>query len=352
MIQDNPIYTGELVRWFESIPLEQLNHQAVFVTGATGMIGSCVVDLLRCWNARGGNIQIIASSRNADRLRKRFGEKEPLLRFVEWSAEEPIQGDFAVDYVIHSASNADPVNYAKYPVQTLLANVLGIRTLFEYGRAHGLKRLLYVSSGEMYGQPDETFSDFVEDYCGPVNYASSRSCYPAGKRSAEVLCQSYISQYGMDAVIVRPCHIYGPTMTSGDSRAASEFLRNAALGKDIELKSAGLVERSHCFVVDAAAALLITLLKGKKGEAYNISDPFYQMTIRAFAEAAAKAGGRKVIYTNPSDAEKAGYSPVSRAVLRSDKLQTLGWHPNHSESTAIEKTVEILKYLTDREDMR
>ena len=245
--------------------------------------------------------------------------------------------------MIHGASNADPVNFAKKPVDTLLANVLGTHELLEYGRCCGIKRFLYISSSEMYGQPDDSVSDFAENYCGPINYSSPRSCYPAGKRAAELLCQSYISQYDMDAVIARPCHIFGPTMLQQDSRAVSEFLRNAVLGKDIVLKSAGLTERSHCYVADAAAAILLILLKGSKGEAYNIADPNYQMTIRTFAEAAAKAGNTKVIYESPNNMEAAGYSVVKRTVLDTSKLQNLGWRPRDKEMSKIEMTVRILQ---------
>lgn len=346
MLKNNKQYIAALEQWFSHIPLSELDGKTVLVTGATGMIGSCLVDMLCQWNSNGGNVHVIATSRNTNKLAARFGAQDNL-SFAQWDAGTPLQLDRTVDYIVHSASNADPINYAKYPVDTLLANVLGVHTLLEYGREHEMKRLLYVSSGEMYGQPDIHFSDFTEAYCGPVDHSSARACYPAGKRSAEVLCQCFIKQYEMDAVIVRPCHIFGPTMTSGDSRAASEFLRNAAVGKNIVMKSAGLVERSHCYVVDAAAAMLLVLLKGEKGGAYNIADPAYKMTIRDFADRAAAAGGSKVIYEDPSDAEKAGYSPVSRAVLDSEKLRQLGWHPKHESESAIAETVHILREIEE-----
>ena len=206
-----------------------------------------------------------------------------------------------------------------------------------------MQRFLFVSSGEMYGQPNANLDDFVEEYCGYVDHTSSRACYPTGKRAAEVLCQSYISQYNIDAVIVRPCHIFGPTMTRRDSRAVSEFLWNAVDGKDIVLKSAGLVERSHCYVVDAAKAILQVLIAGECGKAYNIADRQYEMTIRDFAKKAAHAGGCKVVFENPSDIEVQGYSKVSRAVLDSSRLEALGWKPEHDQLSAIEKTVAILR---------
>lgn len=232
---------------------------------------------------------------------------------------------------------------AKYPADTLLANVLGTKNLLEYGLAQGMERFLFVSSGEAYGQPDENQDDFVEGYCGPLDLTSPRSCYPEGKRAAEVLCQSYRSQFGADVVIVRPCHLFGPTMSRSDSRAVAEFLWAAAEGRDIVLKSDGLKERSHCYVADAVQGLLAALEKGESGQAYNIADRRYQMTIRAFAEQAAEAGGCRVVFDLPSDMESRGYSRVSRQVLDAGKLEGLGWKPGYSIENGVAEAIRILR---------
>ena len=186
-------------------------------------------------------------------------------------------------------------------------------------------------------------SDFTEEYCGPLDLSSPRSCYPEGKRAAEVLCQSYISQYGVDAVIVRPCHLFGPTMTPQDSRAVSEFLRKALAGEDIILKSAGTLERSHCSVFDAVNALLLVLQKGDCGEAYNIADKRLQMRIREFAEQVAHAGQCRVTQKSLSEAESKGYSKTRRAVLSAVKLETLGWYLSQKSDFAIQEAVSILR---------
>lgn len=325
--------------------VEKLEGKEVLITGATGMIGSCLVDALMCWNqTREHPCRVIAVGRNRASAQERF----PLwwtdrqFQFLEQDVCQPLRGfPEHVDYIIHAASNADPVRFALEPVDTILSNITGTNLLLEYGRTHGMKRFVYISSGEMYGQALEGVDAFVEDYCGPVDHSSIRSCYPSGKRSAEVLCQSYISQYGVDAVIVRPCHIFGPTMTRRDSRAVSEFLWNAADGKDVVLRSVGLMERSHCYVVDCAQAILCVLARGECGQAYNIADPNYQMTVREFAQRAAAAAGRTVIFENPDKVQAAGYSKAKRAVLDSTKLQKLGWGPR-SEGCALKETIAIL----------
>lgn len=333
---DSKIYRSSLERLCAEADLDFLQGKTVLVSGASGMLGSCLVDLLSIWNeCRSIPCRIAALSRNLDAAKERFG----LVWDMEWFSfyAQDVCAPLGslpehIDYIIHAASNADPVSMAKYPVDTLMANVLGTKNLLDYGMAHGMKRFLFVSSGEVYGQPNANLDDFAEDYCGPVDLSNPRTCYPEGKRAAEVLCQSYISQYGVDAVIARPCHLFGPTMTARDSRATSEFLRKASASENIELKSAGTLERSHCYVVDAAAALLIVLGRGVCGQAYNIADRRYQMTVREFAEQAAEAGGCRVVYQRPTETELAGYSKVSRMVLDAAKLEQRGWRPETVEA--------------------
>lgn len=326
-----------------------LAGKTVVITGGTGMIGSCLVDALAVYNrGRTDPCHIVVTSRREASAKDRFSYcwEEPWFHYrAQDVCDEAVDWPQQVDYIIHAASHADPLNFAKFPVDTLMANVLGTDRLLKAGMARGMTRFLYVSSGEMYGQPDGQQSDFQEHYCGPIDHGTPRACYPAGKRSAEVLCQCYRAQYGIDCVIVRPCHTFGPTMTSGDSRAVSEFLRNAAAGTQIGMKSAGLVERSHCYVVDAAAAIFLVLRQGESGEAYNIADPACQMTIRDFAFACGEAGDTAVVFENPSDLEQKGYSKISRQVLSADKLQGLGWTGQKQGRDAIEETVAILREI-------
>ena len=344
-LMENSRYISAL----EGVCCEGLAGKTVVITGGTGMIGSCLVDALAVYNRSQKNpCHVVVTSRRAEAAQKRFGYcwEEPWFHYIQQDVcDEAVNWPDQVDYVLHAASNADPLNFAKAPVDTLMANVLGTDRLLKAGMERGMTRFLYVSSGEMYGQPDEAQSDFVEGYCGPVDHSNPRACYPAGKRSAEVLCQCYRAQYGTDCVIVRPCHIFGPTMTQSDSRAVSEFLRNAASGKDIGMKSSGLLERSHCYVVDAVDAIFKVLLHGESGGAYNIADPACKMTIRDFAFACAEAGGVEVVFENPSDLELKGYSKISRQVLSADKLQSLGWSGQKQGSAAIGETVAILKEI-------
>lgn len=348
---DSKIYRSSLERAYAEMDLDFLSGKTLAVTGASGMLGSCLTDLLGVWNEnQAAPCRIAAISRDPEAAKGRFKQfwTKSWFSFHAQDVCAPLDGlPETVDYIIHAASNADPVNMARYPVDTLMANVLGTRNLLDYGRAHGMERFLFVSSGEVYGQPNGDMDDFTEDYCGVLDLSNPRSCYPEGKRAAEVLCQSYISQYAVDAVIVRPCHLFGPTMTRKDSRAVSEFLRSAAAGRDIVMKSDGLLERSHCYVVDAAAALLLVLRDGNCGEAYNIADERYQMRVREFAQRAADAGGCQVVFEDPNTLERAGYSKAARMVLSSSKLGNLGWVANYDILTGIRETMDILRQTED-----
>lgn len=340
-------YRLSLVNAFNNIKhIEALNGKSVLVTGSTGMVGSCIIDMLVQAVDNGYDITIYAAARSREKFDKLFSPYNETVRFIEYDASKPFECSFSFDYVIHCAANATPVQFAHNPVETLVDSINGLKAILDQSVKSNTKRFLYVSSGEYYGDPDQDMSDFTENYSGYVNCSDPRSCYPIGKRACEVLCQSYIAEYGADVVIARPCHIFGPTMTPADNRAASQFMRNAANNEDIVLKSEGLVERSQCYVVDACAALLFILINGSCGEAYNISDPRYQMTIRDLAQTAAEASGQRVIIDIPSSDEKKGFSKRSRAVLSSDKLQSIGFEFSQPERNAVAETIGALKFVS------
>lgn len=327
--------------------LEFLRGKTVLITGASGMLGSCLVDTIMLWNREKKlACKVMALGRDRQKLEERFHDyiEDKDFGYIAHDVCRPLDKmSEKVDYIIHAASNADPANMAKYPVDTLLANVIGTKNLMEYGLAHGMERFMFISSGEVYGQPNEKQDDFTEDYCGPINLGSPRSCYPEGKRTAEVLCQSYASQYGADVVIMRPCHLFGPTMSRSDSRAGAEFIWSAVDRKDIILRSDGQRERSHCYVVDAVAAMLLVLERGEPGSAYNIADRGYQMTVREFAERTAETVGCKVVFDVPEEVETRGYSKVNRQVLCNKKLADLGWKPLGTQCNNISETITILR---------
>lgn len=342
-LYNSATYAGDLKTAIDAtLDIHRLRGCSVMITGATGLIGSFLVDMLLTYNKTGADIDIYALGRSRARLENRFrGAVTDKLHFVEHDVNQKPAFDFAAEYIIHAASNAYPAAFAQDPVGTVLSNVVGTNYLLEYAKEHAAKRFLFVSSGEVYGQGDPAMESFPEQYSGYVDPTQARSCYPASKRAAETLCVSYTKQYGLDTVIVRPCHTYGPNATGSDNRANVQFVNSAMAGEDIVLQSRGTQLRSYCYIADCAAALLSVLLRGESCEAYNLANPDARVTIAGFAEAVAKAAGRRVLFAQkegPADQQ----TPITYAVLDTEKLRTLGFTARYAVEDGVTHTIKTL----------
>lgn len=317
-------YKEDVLKIFQAdLPWGKLSGCNILVTGATGLIGGCFVETLMQNPHRDYNVY--ASGRNEGRAKRLFSDfvHDETFHFMKYDVLEPLVSDVNFDYIIHAASNGSPKFFAQNPVEVMKANFCGVTNLMEYGLTHGMKRMLYISSGEVYGEGDGRV--FTEDYSGYVDCTQPRSCYPSSKRAAETLCVSYASEYGADVVIARPCHTYGPYFTESDNRVYAQFIRNVLRGEDIVMKSTGEQFRSWCYVVDCVSALLHILLKGENCQAYNIADENSNITIKELAEIVAKIGGRKVVIDLPDADEKRGFNVVTKSVFSTKKLESLGW---------------------------
>lgn len=336
-------YIEELSESFDSILVSSLEGKKIFITGACGLIGSCLSEAFLALNRNSQTkCQIYLGARHADRLSKRFSEFVGEFTPVEYDAMKADLPKVDFDFIFHCASNAHPKAYASQPVETALTNTLGTNNLLGMLRASSGGRLVYISSSEVYGQR-KSAKPYVEEDSYPVDSLNPRSCYPASKRMAENLCAAYLAEYGVDSVIVRPGHIYGPTMSTSDSRAHAQFARNAAAGDNIAMKSDGRQFRSYCYVVDCVTAIVSVALNGRSGEAYNISNPDSDCTIAELAEAFAKAGGTKLVRSEASSDEKRGYNMMDNSALDSSKLRALGWSGRYSLEEGTRRTVELLR---------
>lgn len=326
------------------VGFDALCGKSVFITGVTGLIGSIVADMMFVANkVNNACIKLFLGGRNVYMIEKRFNKfNMGDYRYINYDLMKGFQSDLKFDYIIHCAGNAHPKAYVEQPVETLLGCVLGVRGLLEYLREKQHGRLLYVSSSEVYG--DKLTQDlFDEKTYYSVDILNFRACYPSGKRSAETLCIGYKNEYGVDSVIVRPGHVYGPNITDVDSRAHAQFLKDAVYGKDIVMKSDGMQLRSYCHVFDCVTAMLTVLLTGKSGEAYNISNRDSVVTIRDFAQMYADLSGKKLIFANPSDYEVKGYNLMSNSALNADKLYGLGWQGKYNLKEGVEETLRDYK---------
>ncbi len=323
------------------LPWERLSECNILVTGATGLIGSSFVDVLM--SNPNKDYQVYALGRNENRAQTRFFRfnDDPTFHFLCGDVTLPLACDVPFHFVIHAASNGSPNFFANSPVEVMKSNLYGVSNLIEYGLAHGMKRFLYVSSGEVYGVNEAEVFD--ESSYGYLDILDTRSCYPSSKRAAETLAMCYAAEYGADVVVARPCHTYGPHFTESDNRVYAQFIHNVLNGDDIVMKSAGTQYRSWCYVDDCVSALLFILLKGKSGQAYNIADKTSVVTIRELAEMIAHIAGRKVVMQVPSDIEKKEFTPIRRAVFDTAKLEALGWSVSGTMEEKLRHTIDVCR---------
>lgn len=184
---------------------------------------------------------------------------------------------------------------------------------------------------------------FGESYLGYIDCNTVRAGYPESKRLSEALCNAFEAQKEQDFVIGRFSRVYGPTMGIDDSKAIAQFIRKAAAGEDIVLKSDGNQLYSYTYVVDAAVAALYLLLYGKSGEAYNVADENSEITLKDLAGILAEAAGSRVVFELPDAVEQAGYSTATKALLDTKKINELGWRAKTPIKEGLEKTVQILR---------
>jgi len=343
----NEKYFNDIKKYYSNIDLAFLKNKSILITGATGLIGSYMIDLIMLYNKENNsNIKIYALSRTEQKLNERFVEYINDENFV------PVIGNVCdklelknIDYIIHGASNTHPVAYSTEPINTITTNFIGLNNLLELAVENNSKRVLFLSSVEIYGENNQDKDSFDEKDFGFIDCNTLRAGYPESKRLGEALCQAYIQEKSLDIVIPRISRVYGPTMLKSDSKALSQFIKNVLEGNDIVLKSDGTQYFSYSYVGDIVLALLLLLEKGVCGEAYNISDKESDIHLKDLAKLIAEYGGKKVVFDLPNEIEKKGFSKATRAIINSDKLRDLGYKALTPIKEGIPTTIDILKEM-------
>lgn len=343
-------YTNQYIKDLEDIQnciphIEQLKNKKILVTGAGGLIGSTIIDFLIHLNqSKNFQIKIYMGARSKSKLEERFGTYFYYnnVTFVQYDAIIPINLKQNIDYIIHAASPANPKLYLEKPVETMLANFIGTKHVLDYAKDNQVSKVLYISSSEVYGKKKEKTPYWEDDY-GFIDLLNSRACYPSSKRAAETLCISYFKEYSVKSIIVRPGHVYGGAITKEDNRASSQFLKDAAMGKNIIMKSMGLQQRSYCYVCDGVSSIFTVLLNGVPGKAYNISNPDSVCTIKEMAECIAAISKQKILFETPIENEKSSYNLMDNSSLDSSSLISLGWKGLFDLKTGVKHSLEMIK---------
>ena len=318
--KQHPLYQEDLKRICETKDLASLYNKRFLITGATGLIGVCLIDALMKANAEGANITIYALGRSREKAADRLGEyyANNHFHFVERDARASLADLPPVDVIIPLASNTHPLAYSQFPIETIEINVKGAEHALEKALTDGAT-VLYPST------------------------VNARACYPESKRLSEALCQSYITEEGVKVKLVRLSRVFGPTMLMSDSKASSQFIVKALQGEDIVLKSKGEQLFSYTYVADAVSAMLHVLIHGEEGVPYNIANKSCDVKLKDFARLCAEWAKKEVVFDLPSETEQKGFSIAMRAILDNQRLLAIGWQPGYDMKTAINRTLDILK---------
>lgn len=326
-----------------------LRNKSIMISGATGMIGSFMIDILMHKNREENlNCTIFALTRKEKKAKQRFEHylNSVLLRIIECDINKEFNLDKEkIDVIVHAASNTHPLAYSTQPIETIMTNIIGTKNLLDIAVKSNTNKFVFVSTVEIYGENKGDIESFTEDYCGYIDCNTLRAGYPESKRAGEALCQAYISEKNLNVVIPRLSRVFGPTMLMSDTKALSQFIKKGVNNENIILKSNGSQFYSYTYVADAVAGIFKCLFNGVCGEAYNISDTDFDITLKELANIIANYSNTEVVFEIPDSIESAGYSKATKAILDSSKLRELGWKAEYNIKDSLIRTIEIIKKL-------
>lgn len=327
----NNIISNDILQLCQQcIHLRKLRNSTFLITGATGFVGAYLIHTIIMDSLQSStHSKIYAIVRNKAKAETMFYNyiEKGYLKLIIQDIIEPLTINESIDYVIHCASNAAPDKYVSDPVGTILTNCIGTNNILSYAVKHKVKKILYLSTIEIYGA-QETNIPINEEQYGIIDSTMVRSCYPLSKKMCENLCISYADQMNVPITIGRLCYLYGPGMDPEDAKVVADFTRRIANNQNLILKSKGEQKRSYCYISDAVSGLLTVLVKGKAGESYNISSDRNITTIVNIAKILKNSFPEKdikILFQIPNNVDNKQFSSMKDAILDNSKLKQLGW---------------------------
>lgn len=327
---------------FESY--EQFRNSSFLITGSTGLIGYTLVLYIEALNRKHDlNIRITCPVRNMEKVFKKFNQGMNEVEFVKQDLISFIRDtEKNFDYIIHCAAPTTSKYFVEYPVEAYEMILQDTLEILKYCKQNNVDGFVYVSSLECYGSIMDENKPITEDMQGYINPLDVRSSYSMGKRAAETLCYAYFKEYGINVKIARLTQIVGPGVSIDDNRVFAQFTRRVLENSDIILHTLGESSKPYCYTGDCILALLLILLNGESGEAYNVSNDETYISIRELAEfLRCKFNPNIRIITEHK--KNLGYAPVTKLPLNSDKLRNLGWKPKYGLYEMFYRYMESIK---------
>lgn len=340
----NDIEQADWQDFAEHFPLfALLKGKCIGITGATGLLGRCMVHCLQALNQKHDlSLRIVCFVRNLGKAKAMFVGNDVIFVEHDFGKNKSISTDISVDYLIHFASPTASQYFVSKPVETMITDFYGTRQLLEYAKSCQVLSLVNVSSLEVYGSVYDDSEPLTEDKQGYIDPMQVRSSYPIAKRAAESLCHAYAKEYSIPTKTARLAQTFGAGVTKDDNRVFAQFVRNVLAGRDIVLHTTGELSRCYCYTIDAMEAILYILLKGEDGEAYNVANESTYISIIDMAHFLCKTFNPSIKPTIELK-EGMGYSPMTKLRLSCQKLQKLGWSPRYDLKTMYERLLTSLK---------
>ena len=311
----------------------EFHDSSFLVTGATGLIGSFIINTLHHANIEYHlRNKIIAIVRNEKKAKLLFpwiqDRNSDLSLIVIKDIKDPFPC-IPIDYIIHAAGNTDSAYMISNPVETSLGIIVGAKNVLEVGRIAETKGIAILSSMEVYGQIVEKKVVDENSSFGFLDPFNIRSCYPMAKRMVENLVCSYFSEYHVHAMTLRLSQTFGYPVASTEKRLFGMMINAAKQKQDIVLSTKGDKINNFCYLADAVTAILYVLKKGEAGNCYNVSNISSTMSIVESARMIANdimEKQIKVCFDISSQSNKK-FAPDSKYIMDSSKLESLGWKP-------------------------
>lgn len=250
------------------------------------------------------------------------------------------------DFVFHAASIASPAVYRRRPLETMEVNSLGTWRLLDLARAEGVESFLYLSSSEVYGDPEPSAIPTDEDYVGRVSFTGPRACYDESKRFAETLCRTFFEQHRVPVKVARPFNVYGPMLRLDDGRMIPDLMRSVVERKPVVLHSDGKPTRSFCYVTDATTAFLALLVSPHDGEAFNVGTTEEVTMLEVATRVSALADLGPVTFAAAEDDRYLVDNPQRRCPNIAKIATTIGWAPTVALDEGLRRTLATFRAFT------
>lgn len=330
-----------------SFDFSLLKNSSIFVTGATGLLGSQMLLFLDYLNrTENYSMKLVGLIRNEEKAKKVFGNSFKDITFVIGDVLKLPEMPQPIDYIIHGASVTSSLDFVSKPVETIDIAINGTMNILRFAQSKAIKSMVYLSSMEVFGitPPDKT-SVSESDY-GYIDILSTRSSYSESKRLCECLCHSFAKEFSLPVKITRLTQTLGVGIDYNDTRVAAQFARAVIEGHDIVLKTIGATKRPVIYTSDAISAVLTVLLKGSDGQAYTAANEDTFFTIRETAEMIVSEIAKdkiKLVFDIKGVPQEYAPNLNLKLNLNTSLLRSLGWSAKVGLKEAYERMIEGMR---------